>query len=71
VIATRWGAVPEVIEHGRSGIIVDDYRDMAGAIAAADALEPMDLRAAAEERFSRERMVDDYVRAFDSAIASA
>ncbi len=26
VIATRWGAVPEVIEHGRSGIIVDDYR---------------------------------------------
>jgi glycosyltransferase involved in cell wall biosynthesis len=71
VIATRWGAVPEVIEDGRSGIIVDDYRDMAAAIAAADALEPMDLRAAAEERFSRERMVDDYVRAFDSAIASA
>ena len=30
VIATRWGAVPEVIEHGRSGIIVDDYRQMAG-----------------------------------------
>jgi hypothetical protein len=42
-----------------------------GAIAAADALEPMALRAAAEERFSRERMVDDYVRAFDAAIASA
>ena len=25
VIATRWGAVPEVIEDGRSGIIVDHY----------------------------------------------
>ena len=25
VIATRWGAVPEVIEHGRSGVIVDDW----------------------------------------------
>ena len=30
VIATRIGAVPEVIEHGRSGIIVDDYREMVG-----------------------------------------
>ena len=65
VIATRWGAVPEVIEDGRTGIIVDDYRDMAGALAAADALEPSDLRHAAEERFSRERMVDDYLRAFE------
>ena len=71
VIATRWGAVPEVIEDGRSGIIVDDYREMAGALAAADALEPLDLRRAAEERFSRERMVDDYVRAFDAAIAAS
>ena len=29
VIATRIGAVPEVIEHGRSGIIVDDYHEIA------------------------------------------
>ena len=36
VIATRHGAVPEVIEHGRSGIIVDDYRQMADAIEEAD-----------------------------------
>jgi len=71
VIATRWGAVPEVIEHGRSGIVVDDYRDMAGALAAADALEPLDLRQAAEARFSKERMVDDYVAAFELAIAAA
>ena len=32
VIATRWGAVPEVIEHGRSGIIVDHYKQMADAL---------------------------------------
>ena len=30
VIATRWGAVPEVIEDGVSGVIVDSYRDMPG-----------------------------------------
>jgi glycosyltransferase involved in cell wall biosynthesis len=71
VIATRWGAVPEVIEHGRSGIIVDDYSQMAGALDAADKLEPLELRRAAEERFSKERMVGDYVDAFDAAIAAA
>ena len=60
-----------MIEDGRSGIIVDDYRDMAAALAAADALEPLDLRRAAEERFSKERMVGDYVAAFESAIAAA
>jgi glycosyltransferase involved in cell wall biosynthesis len=67
VIATRWGAVPEVIEHGRSGIIVDDYRIMAAAIEEADRLDPLELRRYAEERFSPERMVADYVRAYRAA----
>jgi glycosyltransferase involved in cell wall biosynthesis len=71
VIATRRGAVPEVIEHGRSGIIVDDYRDMINVLTEADELEPMELRSAAEERFSKGRMVADYVAAFEQAIASA
>jgi glycosyltransferase involved in cell wall biosynthesis len=68
VIATRWGAVPEVIEHGRSGIVVDDYREMAGAIAAADLLEPVECRRYAEERFSAGRMVADYVAAYERVI---
>jgi glycosyltransferase involved in cell wall biosynthesis len=64
VIATRIGAVPEVIEHGRSGIIVDDYREMAAALEEADRLEPEDLRRFAEERYSPQRMVADYVQAY-------
>jgi glycosyltransferase involved in cell wall biosynthesis len=68
VIATRWGAVPEVIEHGRSGIIVDDYREMAGALAEADELEPAECRRSAEERFSAERMVQDYVAAYEAVL---
>jgi len=71
VIATRWGAVPEVIEDGRTGIIVDDYTQMSAALPAADALEPLDLRHAAEQRFAKERMVGDYVDAFEKAITQA
>ena len=54
VIATRWGAVPEVIEEGsRGGIVVDDYRQMAGKIEEADEMDPYECRAYVEERFSR------------------
>ncbi len=68
VIATRWGAVPEVIEHGRSGIIVDDYRLMAAALEEADRLDPLECRRYAEERFAPERMVANYVQAYEAAI---
>lgn len=68
VIATRYGAVPEVIEHGRSGIIVDDYRQMAAALEEADRLDPEELVGYAREHFSPERMVADYVRAFTAAL---
>lgn len=71
VIATRWGSVPEVIEHGRSGIVVDDYREIPEALEQADKLDPVELRRAAEERFSPERMVADYLVAFRRAIDRA
>jgi glycosyltransferase involved in cell wall biosynthesis len=69
VIATRWGAVPEVIEDGRSGIIVDHYREMPAALERADELEPLELRRYVVEEFSPERMVRDYVAAYESAIS--
>jgi glycosyltransferase involved in cell wall biosynthesis len=64
VVATRWGAVPEVIEEGRSGVVVDDYRQMPAALADADRVEPLECRRSVEERFSSERMVRDYEKAY-------
>ena len=69
VIATRHGAVPEVIEHGVSGIIVDNYKQMAGALDEADALDPNECRRYVEERFAPERMVGDYVAAYAAALS--
>ena len=68
VIATRWGAVPEVIEHGRSGIIVDTYREMPEALEAVDVIDPLECRRYVEELFAPERMVADYVGAYEKAI---
>jgi glycosyltransferase involved in cell wall biosynthesis len=69
VVATRYGAVPEVIEDGVSGIIVDDFHDMAAAVEDADRIDPLTCRAYVEGRFSAERMVADYVAAYELAIA--
>jgi glycosyltransferase involved in cell wall biosynthesis len=71
VIATRWGAVPEVIEHGVSGVVVGDYREMAAALGEADRIDPLACRRYVEERFSRERMVSDYLAAYERVLAGA
>jgi glycosyltransferase involved in cell wall biosynthesis len=71
VIATRRGSVPEVIEHGRSGVIVEDYRLFSAALDDADRIDPVECRRYVEERFSPMRMVSDYVKAYDTAIERA
>jgi glycosyltransferase involved in cell wall biosynthesis len=70
VIATRYGAVPEVIEHGRTGIIVDNWKQIAGALEAADHLDPAVMRGSVEERFTPERMVAAYVAAYEAVLGS-
>jgi glycosyltransferase involved in cell wall biosynthesis len=69
VIATRHGAVPEVIEDGRSGVVVDTWREIPAALEQADVIEPLECRRYVEERFAPARMVGDYERAYEAAIA--
>ena len=68
VIATRHGAVPEVIEDGRAGVIVDQFREIPEALERADAIEPLECRRYVEERFAPERMVADYERAYEALL---
>jgi len=67
VIATRHGAVPEVIEDGRSGVIVDSWREIPAALERSDAIDPVECRRYAEELFAPERMVAYYERAYEAA----
>jgi glycosyltransferase involved in cell wall biosynthesis len=73
VIATRRGAFPEIIEHGRTGVLVDNYREMESpeVLELADSLDPAELRREIEERFSTEHMVADYAAAYEATIAAA
>jgi glycosyltransferase involved in cell wall biosynthesis len=71
VIATRHGAVPEVIEDGRNGIIVDDYRQMPEALERADSLDPLECRRYVEDRFGPQRMVEDYLGVYQAVVGRA
>jgi glycosyltransferase involved in cell wall biosynthesis len=70
VIATRRGAVPEVIDDGLTGIVVDDWRAMPAALERAEAIDPHQQRRVVEERFSQARMVARYEDAFQSAMTA-
>jgi len=60
VIAFPSGALCDIVEHGRTGYLVKDEKEMAEAIAAVDRIDPEECRLAAQRRFSAERMLQDY-----------
>jgi glycosyltransferase involved in cell wall biosynthesis len=68
VIARRAGALPEIVEHGRSGFLVDDLQEAALAVLKSGAIDRRQVRQRALGRFSVERMVDDYERVYRSVI---
>ena len=65
VIAFRRGSVPEVMEDGVTGFIVDTDAEAAHAITRLGTLDRRRVRAAFEQRFTARRMAEDYVRLYN------
>jgi glycosyltransferase involved in cell wall biosynthesis len=64
VIAMRRGSVPEVIDDGITGFIVDDEAGALAAIARAPLLDRARIRRVFERRFTAQRMAADYLRLY-------
>lgn len=64
VIAFDTGALPEIVEHGRTGFIVADEAGMADAIHAAGRIDRQACRRAARERFPLERTTARYLETY-------
>jgi glycosyltransferase involved in cell wall biosynthesis len=71
VIAFRSGALPEIVEHGRTGFIVGDIEEMATAIRDADRIDPDVCREVARRRFSAAMMAKRYVALYRELAARA
>jgi glycosyltransferase involved in cell wall biosynthesis len=64
VIAFNRGSVPEVIEEGLTGFIVEDEVGAIGAVERLDMLSREDVRTRFEERFTAHRMAGDYLAVY-------
>jgi glycosyltransferase involved in cell wall biosynthesis len=71
VLAYRAGAVPEVIDEGVTGMIVDNIDQARIALVQVAALDRRRVRRRFEERFTARRMANDYVRVYRSLVRRA
>ncbi|HUX87179.1 MAG TPA: glycosyltransferase family 4 protein [Chloroflexota bacterium] len=60
VIAFRRGSVPEVVEDGQTGVIVDSLDEMIAAVGLVDQIDPSRCRRHVESQFSADQMVAGY-----------
>jgi glycosyltransferase involved in cell wall biosynthesis len=70
VIAMRKGSVPEVVDEGITGFIVDDEDAAVQATRRLASLDRTRVRAVFEQRFTAGRMAADYVRVYGRLLAS-
>ncbi len=68
VVAFPAGALPEIIEHGRTGFLVENEREMVVAIQRAGGISPARCREAARERFAAARMVASYIETYQQMV---
>jgi glycosyltransferase involved in cell wall biosynthesis len=68
VVAFRCGSVPEVIEEGVTGFVVDSFDDALRATEQIRTVNRRGVRMSFERRFTARRMVEDYVRIYEALI---
>lgn len=64
VIAMRRGSMPEIIDHGLNGFLVDDLDEAIAAIGRIGTIDRRLARDSVERRFSAERMAKDYLELY-------
>jgi len=71
VLAFRCGSVPEIIDEGVTGAIVDTLEEAIAALPRVIALDRNKVRQQFEKRFSATRMAQDYVAVYRSLLESS
>jgi glycosyltransferase involved in cell wall biosynthesis len=71
VVAWNHGSIPELIDHGATGFVVDTIKDAVAAVVETVRLNRARCRQAFEERFTAARMTRDYLAIYESLIERA
>lgn len=68
VVAYPNGSVPEIIQHGINGFIVDNQDDAVRAIRNIGLIDRQECRRVFEERFTATRMAADYLKVYNKVL---
>nr|WP_296066968.1 glycosyltransferase family 4 protein [uncultured Actinoplanes sp.] len=69
VVAYRKGSMPEVVDEGVTGRLVDDLDEAVAAVGAIAGIDRIACARRARERFSADRMVDDYLAIYRKIVS--
>ncbi|WP_420607929.1 glycosyltransferase family 4 protein [Novosphingopyxis sp.] len=70
VIASGRGSMPELIEHGRNGFLVDTPAQAVAAIERVGDLDRAAIRGSVARRFGVDRMADDYIALYRAILGA-
>ena len=65
VVATARGCLPELIEHGRTGLLTTDEEELGDLVLGAELLDPDECRRVAAQRFTPAVMAQRYVELYE------
>jgi len=71
VVGYRRGALPETVDEGVTGFLVDDIDGGVAAVPRALALDRARVAAVARRRFSADRMVEEYMAVYERLLADS
>lgn len=70
VVAYPRGSMPEIIDDGITGYLVDDAAAAAAAVGSVDRLDRAECRSVAQRRFSSGRMIDAYLSLYGQLLGN-
>ncbi len=68
IITTNMGAMPELIQHGKTGFLCDNINDLTQAINNIKSISNIDCRTDVEKRFDRKIMTKEYIKLYEDII---
>ncbi len=71
VLAYRRGSIPEIIGHGTTGFISENLDEMVTQVEKLTTIDRHRCRQVFDERFTAQRMTDDYVKMYQQLITDA